>query len=67
MLERKRATWFPFEMEEEIVKKDLAKSSYQNLIMMYEIFIFPALSEISELDSYKEVRLLEVFEWIPEV
>lgn len=53
-------------MEEKTVeKKDLANSSYQNLILMCEIFIFPALSEISDLDSigsYKEVRLSEAFE-----
>lgn len=60
-----------FEMEEKILeKKDLANSTYQNLILMYESYKFPALSEISDLDSkgcYKEIGLSEVFEWIQEV
>lgn len=71
MFDRKGTVWFPFEMEEKTVeKKDLANSSYQNLILMCEIFIFPALSEISDLDSigsYKEVRLSVAFEWTQEV
>lgn len=62
MLDKKRSMWFPFEMEEDCKEE----TSWE----MYEIVIFPALSEISDLDSigsFKEVRLSEVFDWTQKI
>lgn len=64
----KQAEWFTSKMEEQIVrKKDLANNFYQHLIIMYEMFTFPAAPEISDLDSIgscEKVRLPQVFFFI---
>lgn len=71
MFDQKRTIRFLSEMEEQIVdKKGLENIFYQNLIPTYEIFIFPAVSEISALystGSYEKIRLSQVFERTQEV
>lgn len=61
----KKAEWFASEVEKHIVrKKDLANNFYQNLIIMHEMFIFPAAPEVSDLGSIgscEKVRLPQVF------